>query len=73
MVIVDGEIVMRGGELTCIDEPEILAEIAAEHATLRPLLDEAERRAEPINEAYRRIYARCLKEPIAADTYPARL
>lgn len=73
MVIVDGEIVLRGGALTRIDEPAILAEIAAEHATLRPLLDEAERRAEPINEAYRRIYARCLKEPIAADTYPARL
>jgi len=73
MVIVDGEIVMRGGRLTRIDEPAILAEIEAEHSRLRPLIEETERNAAPINEAYRRIYARCLKEPIAADTYRARL
>jgi guanine deaminase len=73
LVIVDGEIVMRAGALTRIDEPAILAEIADEHGRLHPLLEEAERRSEPINETYRRIYARCLKQPIAPDTYPARL
>ena len=72
-VIVDGEIVMRDGRLTRIDEPAILAEIAEEHSRLEPLLAAAERRAEPINAAYRRIYARCLKESIAADTFAARL
>jgi 5-methylthioadenosine/S-adenosylhomocysteine deaminase len=73
MVIVDGEIVLRGGELTWIDESAILAEIADEHARLLPLIEETERKAAPINAAYRRIYARCLKEPVAPDTYRARL
>jgi len=73
MVIVDGEIVVRAGRLTRIDEAAILAEIAAEHARLRPLIEETERKAAPINEAYRRIYARCLKESIAGDTFGARL
>lgn len=72
MMIVDGEIVMRDGALTGIDEAAILAEISDEHAKLLPLLEQTERQAEPINAAYRRIYARCLREPIAADTYPAR-
>jgi guanine deaminase len=73
VMVVDGEIVMRGGELTRIDEAAILAEIAEQHRQLEPLLAETERRAEPINAAYRRIYARCLGEPIAADTFTARL
>ena len=72
-VMVDGEFVVRDGRLTRIDEAAILAEIAEEHRRLEPLLAEAERRAEPINAAYRRIYARCLREAIEADTFPARL
>lgn len=72
-VVVDGEIVMRAGTLARIDEAAILAEIGEEHRRLAPLLAEAERRAAPINAAYRRIYARCLKEAIAPDTFRARL
>ena len=71
-MIVDGEIVMRDGRLTRIDEASLLEEIAAEHTKLLPLLERTERQAEPINDAYRRIYARCLREQIAPDTYPAR-
>ena len=73
LVMVDGEIVVRDGRLTSIDEPAILAEIAAEHARLLPLIEQSERKVAPINDAYRRIYARCLGEKIAPDTYPARL
>jgi len=72
-VVVDGEIVLRAGRLTRIDEAAILAEIASEHARLLPLIEETERRAEPINEVYRRIYARCLAQPVAPDTFSARL
>jgi len=73
MMIVDGEVVMREGRLTRIDEAAILDEVREEHARLLPLLEQTEAQAAPINEVYRRIYARCLAEPIAADTYPARL
>ncbi len=71
-VAVDGEVVMRAGRLTRIDEAAILAEVAQEHAGLLPLIERTERQSEPINEVYRRIYARCLAQPIAPDTYPAR-
>jgi len=72
-VLVAGDIVMREGRLTRIDEAEILEEIAGEHARVEPLIAEAERSVEPILESYRRIYQRCCREPIAPDTYPARL
>ena len=73
LVVVDGEIVLRGGRLARIDESAILAEIAEEHARLLPLIEDSERKVSRINNAYRRIYARCLKEGIAMDTYRARL
>ncbi|MGH8633081.1 MAG: amidohydrolase family protein [Burkholderiales bacterium] len=73
LVMVDGKIVLRDGRLAGIDEPAILAEIAEEHARLLPLIEDSERKVSRINDAYRRIYARCLKEEIASDTHQARL
>ncbi len=73
LVMVDGEIVLRDGLLTRIDESAILAEIAKEHARLLPLIEDSERKVSRINDAYRRIYVRCLKEGIASDTYRPRL
>lgn len=73
LVMVDGEIVLRGGRLTRINEPAILAEIAEEHGKLLPLIEASERKVARINDAYRRIYARCLREQISPDTYRARL
>jgi 5-methylthioadenosine/S-adenosylhomocysteine deaminase len=73
MVFVDGEPVLMDGRLTRIDERALLDEIGAAHRELRPLIEESERSVEPILDAYRRIYDRCGKEPIAEDTYPARL
>ena len=73
LVMVDGKIVLRDGGLIGIDEPAILSEIAEEHARLLPLIEDSERKVARINDAYRRIHARCLKEEIAPDTYRARL
>jgi len=73
LVMIDGEIVLRDGRLTRIDESAILAEIAEEHRRLLPLIEDSERKVSRINDAYRRIYARCLTEEIAPDTYRARL
>lgn len=73
LVMVDGKIVLRDGRLAGIDESAILAEIAEEHARLLPLIEDSERKVARINDAYRRIYARCLKEEIASDTHRARL
>ena len=47
------------GKLTRIDEPAMIGEIPAEHEKLRPLIERAEQRVEPILEVYRRIYERC--------------
>lgn len=69
-VIVDGEIVMEAGKLTHIDETAIIAEIQEEHTKLAPLLRESEKSVNRILPAYERIYRRCQKEPIAAETYP---
>ena len=72
MLFVDGDCVMRDGELTRIKEDEILEEIAEAHKSLLPAIEESQREVEPLKEAYRRIYERCLREPIAQDTFPAR-
>jgi len=71
-MIVDGAFVMRGGRLASLDEPAILQEIAEEHARLKPALDRADATVAPMARAYDAIYRRCLAEPVAADTYPAR-
>jgi guanine deaminase len=73
MAFVDGEPVVMNGRLTRIDEPKLIDEIRAEHEKLEPLIAEAEASVAPILGVYRRIYERCRREPIAADTYPARL
>ena len=72
-VIVDGEIVMRGGRLTRIDEDAILAEARETYEALKPQIDDAEAELADVMAACRRIYDRCLEHEIAADTYPARL
>lgn len=71
--MVAGDIVMRDGELTRIDESRLLEEIGTEHEKLVPFFREAERRVAHVNEHYKKIYERCLSEKIAEDTYPARL
>lgn len=73
MVFVNGEAVLMGGKLVRVDEAALLDEIRQEHEKLKPMIDESEKSVEPILAVYRRIYERCRKQPIAEDTYPARL
>lgn len=72
-VIVDGEIVMRNGRLTRIDEGAVLAEARETYEALKPQIDDAEAELADVMAACRRIYDRCLEHEIAADNYPARL
>ena len=72
MLLVDGEIVMRDGKLTRIDEAAVLAELADAHAALAPAIADSERDVERMVPAYERIYRRCLAIAIADDTHPAR-
>ncbi len=73
MAFVGGEPVVMNGRLTRIDEAALIDEIRTEHDKLKPLIAEAEQSVAPILAVYRRIYERCRHQPIAADTYPARL
>ncbi len=71
--MVSGRVMMRGGKLLGIDEPRILAEIAAEHARLVEQLDLAVAAVSPMLRVMDEIYRRCLAVAIPHDTYPARL
>jgi guanine deaminase len=71
--MVAGRVAMRGGQLLGVDEPRILAEIAAEHAGLAEQFDRAATALAPILEAMDTIYRRCLAVAIPSDTRPARL
>lgn len=72
-VIVDGRRVMADGQLTQIDEAGIVKEINETHAELEPHIRLSEESVGRLGEAYQRIYDRCKRHPLAADTYPARL
>lgn len=71
-VLVGGEIVMRDGKLTRIDEAAILAEARDAYLELKPFIDAEEERLKPVQAVYKKIYHRCLDHEIPADTYPAR-
>jgi guanine deaminase len=72
-VIIDGEIVMRDGELVRIDEAALLAEARETYLELKPQIDDAETELASVMDACRKIYDRCLTHDIAPDTFPARL
>lgn len=72
-VMVHGKAVIDSGRFVTIDEPALIAEIAAEHAALEPRFAEAEASVAPFMHGYDTIYRRSLAAPIPDDTYPARL
>ncbi|MFK7965464.1 MAG: amidohydrolase family protein [Burkholderiaceae bacterium] len=69
---VEGEQVIEEGQLCKINEREILAEIAQEHAALEPLIAESERDVARLAPSYRRIWDRCQTIPIDSAVYAAR-
>ncbi len=72
-IVIDGDVVMRNGRLTRVDEAALLVEIAEEHATLEPEIGQAERSADRMLPALERIYRRCLDIPVSPDTLPSQL
>jgi 5-methylthioadenosine/S-adenosylhomocysteine deaminase len=72
-VMVDGKAVIESGRFVTIDEPALIAEIAEEHARLRPQFDKAEASVQPLLEGMEAIYRRSLATAIPSDTYAARL
>jgi 5-methylthioadenosine/S-adenosylhomocysteine deaminase len=72
LVMVDGAVTLRGGQLTRVDEAAILSEIAEAHERIEPVLTASEADVERLVEPYTRIYRRCQCIDIAPDTFPAR-
>jgi len=70
-VLVDGEIVVRAGRLTRIDEVAVLREAQDAHATLADTLVSSQADAAPFRDALLAIYVRSLGCPIAADYHAA--
>ena len=71
--MVAGEVVLRAGALTRIDERALLREVQAEFGALAERFDAAEASVRPILDAVEGIYRRALATPVPADTYAARL
>lgn len=70
-VLVEGEIVVRAGRLTKVDEVALLREAQAAHAELAATQLASQADSAPFREALMRIYVRSLACPIAADHHAA--
>ena len=73
MVMVDGEVIQKGGRLTRVDEQRLIDAIQDVHARIAHALAASEADVSRLAAPYDRIHQRCRHMPIAADTYPARL
>jgi len=71
--MVGGEVVVRAGALTRVDEAALLGEIADEFRGLADRFRAAEASAAPQLAAVEAIYRRSLALPIRADTLAAKL
>jgi guanine deaminase len=72
-VIVNGEVALRDGRLTRVDEGRLLAEIHREIEALAEPFAASEASVAPVRAAMDALYRRTLQAEIPADTYPARL
>lgn len=70
-VLVDGEVVVRHGRLSRVDEVALLREAQAAHAELASVQLVSQADSAPFREALMRVYVRSLACPIAADHHPA--
>jgi 5-methylthioadenosine/S-adenosylhomocysteine deaminase len=73
LAMVGGDVVVRGGALTQIDEAALLAEIEAEFRGLADRYRDAEASAAPLLAAVEAIYRRSLAVAIPAGTLVAKL
>lgn len=67
-VVVDGDLAMRAGKLTRIDEGKLLAEFNAAYEVLAPSIMESEKASRALLEGIARIYRKSLTVPIPSDT-----
>jgi guanine deaminase len=72
-VMVTGEPAIREGQLTRVNEAQLLTEIQEEFKRLESRFEDAEASAIPIRKAIESIYRRSLATAISPDTYPAKL
>ena len=70
--MVNGEVMLRDGRFTRVDEAQLLAEVEAEFAGLESQYAAAEASVAPVRAAMELVYRRALAMPIPTDTYPAR-
>lgn len=67
-VVVDGDLAMRGGKLTRVDEGRLIAEFNAAYEELAPSIVESEKASRALLEGIDRIYRKSLTVPIPSDT-----
>ena len=72
-LIVDGDIVLRDGALTRIDEAETIDRIHAAAAELSAEIEASEQSAERLRPAYEAIFRRCCETPIPDAVLPAKI
>lgn len=72
-LIVDGEIVLRDGALTRVDEADLIARIHSAAAALSDEIDASERSTERLRPAYEDIFQRCCEAPIPSDVLPTKI
>ena len=72
-LIVDGEMAMRDGRLTRVDEAALIDRIHDAAEALEPLIRAAEESVGRIRAPYEAIYRRCCESPIPETTLPTRL
>jgi len=72
-VMVNGEVALRDGRLTRVDEPRLLAEIHDEIEKLSEQFAASASSVGPVRTAMEALYRRALQAEIPPDTYPARL
>lgn len=72
LVIVDGNVVMQDGELKSVNESDLISKIHDTHQAILPHLESSEKSVQEFLPYYRRIYDRCLREPIAPVLTPSR-
>jgi 5-methylthioadenosine/S-adenosylhomocysteine deaminase len=72
-VMVNGDVALRDGRLTRVDEPRLLAEIHGEIEKLAEQFAVSESSVAPVRAAMDTLYRRTLQADIPPDTYSARL
>src|SRR5439155_25446917 len=71
--MVAGEVMLRDGRFTRVDEARLLSEIDGEVTSLASQYEAAEASVAPVRAAIETIYRPSVASSVPPDTYPARL